>query len=130
MEEWHRPRGVGPGVVAHVVETKHAQATGRPDVQLVEVGAQRVGIEHADENRELAFALQPADVVWAVGDGGAFGKVAGHVVDDAVAGFLLGACQCDELRAGAVRCTVALPDRRPAEYGQRCCGEAAALEFG
>ncbi|MNH16075.1 hypothetical protein D3C79_757050 [compost metagenome] len=74
--------------------------------------------------------MQPAYVVRAVGDGSALGKVAGDVADDAVAGFLLCACLRNEFGRGAVRCTFALPDGRPAEHRQRCSGQAATLQFG
>ena len=62
VEERQRSRGVGPVVVAGVAEAEHAHATRRPQVELGQVVAERVGIEHADEDGELAFAVQASEV--------------------------------------------------------------------
>ncbi|MNV32200.1 hypothetical protein D3C71_1235310 [compost metagenome] len=126
VEERQRPRRVGPGVVAHVAEAEHAHAARRPLVQGVEVIAQRVGVEHADEHRELAFAVQAAEVVGGVGDGHLIGEVTHHRADDLVAGFLLKAGFVDEAGGRAMGRVGTVPDFRPAENRQRRPGQTPA----
>ncbi|MCY1410834.1 hypothetical protein D9M71_262110 [compost metagenome] len=126
VEERQRPRRIGPGVVAHVAEAEHAHAARRPLVQGVEVIAQRVGVEHADENSELAFAVQAPEVVGGVGDGDLIGEVAHHRADDLVAGFLLVSGLVDETGGRAMGRVGTVPDFRPAENRQRRPGQAPA----
>jgi len=126
VEERQRARGVGPGVVAHVAEAEHAHAAGGPGVQGIEVVAQRVGIEHAEEDRELAFAMQAAEVGGGVGDGDLVGVVANHAGEDLVAHLLLLARFVDEGGGRAMGGVRAIPDFRPAEDRQRSAREATA----
>jgi hypothetical protein len=127
VEERQRARGVGPVVVAGVAEAEHAHAACGPQVQLGDVMAQRVGVEHADEDGELALAVEAAEVGGGVGDADLVGEVADHAADDLVAHLLLVARGVDEAGGGAVRGVGAVPDFRPAENGQRGARQAPAV---
>ncbi|MNM94639.1 hypothetical protein D3C81_1070500 [compost metagenome] len=92
--------------------------------------AQWVGIEHADEDGELAFAVEAPEVVRGVSDTDLVGEVSDHAGDDLVAPFLFLPGGIDEAGSGAVRGIRAVPDFRPAEHGQGGTREAAAVGLG
>ncbi len=91
--------------------------------------AERVGVEHADENRKLAFAVQATEIGGGVGDPDLIGEVAHHAGNDLVADLLLVARLVDETGGGFVRGVGAVPDFRPAENRQRCTGQATTVGF-
>ncbi|MNE65194.1 hypothetical protein D3C80_1606540 [compost metagenome] len=109
IEKRQRTRGVGPVVVAHITEAEHAHAARGPQVQQAQVVTQRIGVEHADEDRKLAFGVQAAKVLGGVGDAHLIGEVTDHAGNDLVANLLLIARFGDKAGGGLVGGVGAVP---------------------
>ncbi|MNY65937.1 hypothetical protein D3C86_2032920 [compost metagenome] len=70
---------------------------------------QRIGVEHADKDRKLAFGVQAAKVLGGVGDAHLIGEVTDHAGNDLVANLLLIARFGDKAGGGLVGGVGAVP---------------------
>ncbi|MNP27400.1 hypothetical protein D3C76_1203090 [compost metagenome] len=82
-------------------------------VQLVKVVAQRRGVEQADDDGELAFTDQSAEVGGGVGDAGLCREILGDAGDDPVAHFQFVGHRGLEPWCGAVWPIGPTPELRP-----------------